>query len=223
MDVIQALLSRGADINAQDENWQTALHYTSSLGLSEIVEGVLFDPESNISRKIDVNIRNWDGKTALQLALERSDLKAFLLLLRFENLQIEHEMEPIIPTILSLAERSTWFAGDKESGLAHVMVAIRDLLLRGIDVNARDGHGMTALHWACSLGLHPVVELLLSYPEIDVNQKTDHYGAVPLRHVSPKNYDTMFSLFQKAGKGPADLKRAAESQSEKDGSKRRRL
>ena len=51
--------------------------------------------------------------------------------------------------------------------------ATREILreYKGIDVNWKDNHGRTALHYACDEGHDKIVTLLLAHPDIDVNQK----------------------------------------------------
>ena len=51
-------------------------------------------------------------------------------------------------------------------------VAISRLVARGVDVDARDNHGMTALMWASYRGNEQVVQLLLS-AKANVDAKSD--------------------------------------------------
>ncbi|PPQ81894.1 hypothetical protein CVT26_014323 [Gymnopilus dilepis] len=214
MGIIRGLLSKGLDVNAQDNDGQTALHYACALGLQDIVELFL----SDLSGRIAVNVRDHKGKTALHLA-QKNGHREIVFLLR------EHEdrRAPTILTIMASAGRRCWSDHNKKSGYrVFEMGAITDLLSKGADINAQDEHGMTALHWACSLGFHSIVELLLSYPDIDVNRKTILYEALPLHLASPKNYPAILSLFQKAGKVSINFKRTAGRQAD-DASKRRKL
>ena len=59
------LLSRGADVDLQSQNDETALMLAARWGHFRLVRMLLIDAEAN------VNLRNNDGKTALTIAREK--------------------------------------------------------------------------------------------------------------------------------------------------------
>ena len=59
----QALLERGAIVNAADENGNTPLHGAAAAGNADVVQLLL-------SRRADAALRNREGRTARDLAIE---------------------------------------------------------------------------------------------------------------------------------------------------------
>ena len=67
-EIVQVLLEHGAEINAQDPEGQTALHYACSVGHQEVIKVLLkFHP--------DLQVKDNDGCTA-QDVIEDEKLKA---------------------------------------------------------------------------------------------------------------------------------------------------
>ncbi|MBK9119743.1 MAG: ankyrin repeat domain-containing protein [Phycisphaerales bacterium] len=65
---------------------------------------------------------------------------------------------------------------------------LKDILATEANVDSVDGHGRTALHYACSYaGCEDSVRLLLKHGA-NVNA-TDEYGATPLHHAAMKGRD----------------------------------
>lgn len=61
-DVVEYLLSRGADVNARDDNAATPLHVAAWKGHAEVAEMLL-------AKGADVNSKESDGATPLRLAI----------------------------------------------------------------------------------------------------------------------------------------------------------
>ncbi len=62
--LVQQLLERGADVNAQNKDHETPLHLASRLRLHEMARFLL-------KHGADVNVKNFEGKSPLQLASRR--------------------------------------------------------------------------------------------------------------------------------------------------------
>ena len=66
--VVQALLAKGADVNAKSYNGRTALMWASLNGHLEMVEALL-------AKGADVNAKGGDGRTALMIASDNGHIK----------------------------------------------------------------------------------------------------------------------------------------------------
>jgi len=79
--------------------------------------------------------------------------------------------------------------------------AVRSLLSEGADVNAAQGDGMTALHWAAEFGHTAVADLLLSVGA-DVEAKTRIGSYTPLHLASRSGNGPIASALLDAGANP---------------------
>ena len=80
--------------------------------------------------------------------------------------------------------------------------AVGALLDRGADVNAAQGDGMTALHWAAERGHTAVAEPLIS-AAADVSAKTRIGSYTPLHLAARGGHGSMVHLLLEAGSDPA--------------------
>jgi ankyrin repeat protein len=76
--------------------------------------------------------------------------------------------------------------------------AIRDLLKQGADVNAAQGDGMTALHWAASNGDVELTQMLL-YAGANVRATTRISGYTPLFFAAREGHPQVVAALLKAG------------------------
>ena len=67
-DMVQVLLEHGADVNAQDEDGQTALHYACSIGYESVIQIL-------IKASADVAISDNEGLKPIDV-LKNDDIKA---------------------------------------------------------------------------------------------------------------------------------------------------
>jgi ankyrin repeat protein len=58
-EMVTCLINYGADVNAQDEDLQTPLHYACSVGHTEVIKILLSQDD------IDITLKDSDGKTAM--------------------------------------------------------------------------------------------------------------------------------------------------------------
>jgi ankyrin repeat protein len=138
---VNGFLSAGINVNAKDENGDTALTAAAARGDSQII-GVL------LKRGADVNARGRNNWTALLLALEGERLEAADILLAQPNVDLKAET-PQGMTALMLA---VWHQRAD---------VVRTLLQRGADFNHQDKEGDTPLHGAAWLGNLQILQMLL--------------------------------------------------------------
>jgi len=145
--VVAALLERGAAVDAKDTVFgSTALMFAAGEGGSEIVRLLL-------AKGADVSSKNNEGYTALDAAEEESR-RSVILLLKKAGARNGDRSD----------SRST---AEKEGDLRQAAVdsnveKIRDLLAQGVNVDARDESGWTALRNAVFQEKLAIVRLLLA-------------------------------------------------------------
>src|SRR2546427_1671276 len=76
--------------------------------------------------------------------------------------------------------------------------AVKDLLAKGVDVNAKAAYGATALSFACDKGHVEVVKVLLAH-KADVNVKDTFYKATPLSWAISKGHAPIVKLLVEVG------------------------
>jgi ankyrin repeat protein len=170
LNYVQSLLDKGADVNARDEDGNTALIIAISFGNIDVAEMLM-------KRGADVNARNKSRETALMATASTY----------FYN-----------PSIVKmLLDRGADVNARAEDGVTALMLAVRNnlidtvksLLARGVDVSAKDDNGDTALASAEEDGNPLIINLLKPGPkasrEVDepsglfdrINQALSHNAA----------------------------------------------
>ncbi len=162
---LSRLIISGADVNAKDRWYRSPLKQAVWEGHTECVRLLLSAPG------IDVNVVDDEGHTPLWIAVYMGRTECVRLLLTAPGIDTSDF------TPLGLAV------------MADDRAKLRSLLSEsGVDVNATDNNGMTALYWALCMGRTECVRLLLAAPGIDVNMANiDKYGENPLQKAAEKN------------------------------------
>ena len=153
-----ALLQTGADaidVNAQDEDGNTALHVAAWNSHLAVVEALLTSPN------IDVNAVSGTLETALHWAAWQGYTSIVEALLAAPNIEVNAKDNRGRAALHS----ATW------EGRVSAVEAL--LTAPNIDVNAGNRSGETAFHWAALRGHVTVLRALLTAPNIDVNVQSN--------------------------------------------------
>ncbi|XP_065915162.1 transient receptor potential cation channel subfamily A member 1-like [Dysidea avara] len=179
-EIIEFLVSKGCDIDADDDDEQTALHKAAMFGHAETVK-VLLENEANVN-KVDGN-----GNTPLHIAVIRGG---------------------DIEVIKALAEKADLSVKNNEGQNAlHVAVKYHKidtikLILNHQHVSAvisdADNEGYTALHLAVSLGHFDTTEELLSRQDlgIDISVTTKKGKSIIHLAATTKNANLLAVIFE---------------------------
>lgn len=145
IEVFQALLKHGANVNSVDQNGWTALHFAAAIGHIPVVRELL-------QHEAEINTLTPEGSTALHLAIQPGYH-------RITELFLEERAGTKEFQLLSGVPRSP----DIEM--------VRELLNNGADINAKDNYGFTPLHAAVAIAWEGQEKFkeLLSRDDIDVN------------------------------------------------------
>ena len=157
VEIMQLLLSAGADVNAKNIFGQTALHIASYFSAENAIK-VLLDADAHIDAEVD-------GITALHMAVFRGHNAAVQMLLNAK--------EGILPpTVLHVAADT----GNVET----LSLLLQEKRL--VDLSAKDSYGCSVLHTGSASGHLNVVKMLLA-AGADVLSKGED-GCTALKHAS---------------------------------------
>ncbi|MGI4935254.1 MAG: ankyrin repeat domain-containing protein [Janthinobacterium lividum] len=163
-ELVEVLLQRGVDGNLRNEHGDTALHIAARADCPSAAVLKLLLEQSE-----DVNARNNDGDTALHLMARSASLQDQL---GMAKALLEHGASIALDSGLgrnAVFEALHTIAGgndnEDEEGrvIGHKTALLRFLLEQGIDVDASDAQGDTALHLALRWHLTEIVTLLLEF------------------------------------------------------------
>jgi ankyrin repeat protein len=207
--IVQMLLDRDADVNAQGGRYGSALQAASEEGHDKIVQ-MLLDAGADVNAQSglygnalyaasvrgydsivqmlldggkDVNIRDWEYGRALQAALAEGHDKIVQMLLNAGadvNAQSGHHV--------SALQAASAGGHDK---------IVQMLLHRGADVNAQGGRYGSALQAASAGGYDSIVQMLLE-GGANVNAQGGRYGNA-LYAASAGGYDSIVQMLLNAG------------------------
>jgi ankyrin repeat protein len=161
--IINALMAKNADVQARDNKGQTALMLAAQNSSAAVVQAL-------IKAGADVNAKDAIGQNALMQAIEKGHLSRAPQLFSFELQRGVEEIKrnPSLfntPDGKKIAARTKAAAAKQKAEVLQKATArddavIKVLLVAGIDLNAKDKKGQTALQMA-KLSHHTAIVALL--------------------------------------------------------------
>eukprot|EP00057_Strongylocentrotus_purpuratus_P018141 XP_011672615.1 PREDICTED: E3 ubiquitin-protein ligase MIB1-like [Strongylocentrotus purpuratus] len=208
--ITKYLIGKGADINRGNDNGRRAIHQAAYKGLVDCARVL-------INHGCDVNVQDTEKDTPLHDAIMKSRLDVIELLVKVPDLDVTipdergftalqfaalKDKPEAAELIARSCPQSIVVAKDDGFNILHicavnnhveVMKAVMAMKDHGLDVNAKESRGLTALHLAANDGYSHCIEFLMSQgADINLRGKDDHTAL----HI----------LASTAGKDPSDIK-----------------
>lgn len=140
----KTLLRYGADPSAKDEQGWMPLHHAAWDGAGGCVEHL-------VKAGADVNARVPTGESALQIALERANVNTATVLVSMgADVKVKWTMSGATTLMLAME-------------LKNSTELVKQLLVKGVDVNAVPKNGLTAFYTAVAMDDVALMELLVQY------------------------------------------------------------
>ena len=185
------LIQSGADVNVKGDDGGTALHAAAFLGQYEIAKLL-------IQNGADVNARNNEGETVINGTMadwETTKFIAGILQLKLDREAVETGRNQIVELLRKNGVTAD-FSDPTDNDFwtmagAGNLQAVKEHLAKGLDINAKNKDGVTALQIATLLGQYEIAELLVQ-KGADVNVKANdgttalHSAAFLGRHKEAK-------------------------------------
>jgi ankyrin repeat protein len=189
LDKVKKCMMQNVDVNAQDSNGWTALHFACQNGRTDIVGYLVREG------KVDVSLNDMDGWTALHKASKEGHLELVHFLVRNGKADVEGQStggwralhcssdngffevtQFLVRDCMANVEVKTTNGVTPlhlASGRGHLKL-VRFLVKDGkADVNAREKNGWTALHFATAFGYLEVIKYLIQDCKMDIEVKEE--------------------------------------------------
>lgn len=162
-EIAEALITRGAVVNAQDDDGETPLHLAENANMTEVLL---------TKGKANPNIPNVDGICALHLAVQRRDVESVRLLVN-KNANVNNADNVRWFTSLHLialparVDVDAKFTDNSRWQIAQILTSSRGL--HKADLNYQDSEGNTPLHYAVQLETGDSFDLVTLFLECGAN------------------------------------------------------
>ena len=171
--MVEFLIQQSADVNAKNRDGGTALHTAAFLGQYEVAELL-------VQKGADVNAKDEDGNTPISSTMAdwgTTEFIAQLLQIQVDRKKVETGRAKVAE-LLSQQGAQTGFAGFAGNDIWTAAVlgdieAVEQQLAKGVDVNAKNKDGTTALHVAAFLGRYEIATLLVHQKGVNTNVRDD--------------------------------------------------
>ena len=166
----------GADLDAEDEDWWSALQRAAAAGQAVAAAELLRRPS------VEVNgVEPEDGRPALVLASRLGHAAVVRVLLACAAVEVNHAVRGDYTAL--------WIAAQE----GHEAVVELLLAHAAVDANQADQDGWTPLFIAAQEGHEAVVRLLLAHAAINANQAIAN-GSTPLYEAAAKGHEAVVRL-----------------------------
>lgn len=162
-EMVGVLISKGAVVNAQDDDGETPLHVTESFSITEVLLTI---------GRANPNIPNIDGICAIHLAVQRRDVDSVRALIRNgASVNAADNVRWFTPLhLIALPARNKW---DEKPG-EQIRTRIVQLLTSALgpdqaDLDYQDSEGNAPLHYAVQLENAEATDLVLALLEKGAN------------------------------------------------------
>jgi ankyrin repeat protein len=181
---VEFLVANGADVNSQDKDGKTSVHYAATMGnesnRKENPKGKVSYIELLFAKGADSNARDKNGKTPLHYAVAAKPVK--------DAKCFPYFFEDISRNIEFICEKGADVNARDQDGKSPIHCAISSgsesiikfLCEKGVDVNTQDNAGKAPLHYAVLSGSESVIKFLCE-KGVDVNTQ-DNAGKAPLHY-----------------------------------------
>jgi ankyrin repeat protein len=182
LDTVRVLLDYGADPNARDEDGEIPLHQVSRTSPDDFR---LFDSgvvQLLLERGADLNALDKNGETPLHSACYYGTIEVALALVDHDGAELSVLNIDGQTPLHRLFQDIGWLLNRLFVSKEEIDLLCKQLLERGLDVNARDKNQATPLHLASHTPWSEVVQVLLDNgAEVDARNAD---GQTPLHQVS---------------------------------------